>query len=69
MARGPNQWPASDAMHSVAHFRSEMMQFYEDGFLLGRAVLRILALGLGLQEDYLEALVEGDGAMITCQAH
>jgi len=69
MARGPNKWPASDAMPDFARVQSEMLQFYEDGFILGQAVLRILALGLGLSEDYFQSLVEGDGAIVTCRAH
>jgi len=47
MALGPNKWP-SEA--ECPGYRSEMMQCYNDWMVLGRALFRILALGLRLPE-------------------
>jgi len=67
MTRGPNRWPVE--AEGCPAFRSEMMRFYDSCVVLGQALLRILALGLGLPREYFDALVEGENAMMTCRAH
>jgi len=66
MARGPNKWP-SEA--ECPGYRSEMMQCYNDWMVLGRALFRILALGLGLPDSYFDALMEGENLIATCRSH
>lgn len=66
LASGPNKWPAEA---DCTGFRSEMMRFFDDGMVLARVLLRVLALGLGLPEDRLHALMEGAKVVATCRAH
>jgi len=66
MASGPNKWPGEA---DCAGFREEMARFFDDGILLARALLRILALSLGLPTDRFIALMQGDKVVATCRAH
>lgn len=65
MVRGPNKWPAQMG----EEFREEMMRFFEDTERIGRMVLRVLAMGLGVDGEYFEGLMEGGNVCMTCRAH
>ena len=66
LASGPNKWPDEAECEG---FRAEMMRFFDDGMVLVRALLCVLALGLELPEDRLHALMEGEKVLATCRAH
>ena len=58
---GPNQWP--QAMEDFEHFQRTSMEYYHAVFDLAKDVLGVLALTLGVDENYFDTLT--DGAVAT----
>ena len=58
---GPNQWP--QAVEDPEHFQRTSMEYYHAVFDLAKDVLGVLALTLGVDENYFDTLT--DGAVAT----
>lgn len=65
VAGEPNQWPASTKPGDQAdEFRRVMMAFHERGRVLHGQIMRAIAVGLGIDEDWFEGFVrKGDNTL------
>lgn len=59
--QGPNQWPPEDA---VPGFRETFMQYLNAVHQLSKAMFRLMALSLGLEENYFDDFVSGENCML-----
>lgn len=56
---GENQWPDEDILPG---FRASYLRYYAELLELSRALMRIFALALDLEEDFFDAMTEFPGA-------
>lgn len=64
--QGPNQWPAEG---ECPGFRGVMMEYFEAMRRLSRAMFRLMALGLGLEERWFDDFVASRDSVGICRAH
>jgi isopenicillin N synthase-like dioxygenase len=60
--QGPNQWPAEA---DVEGLRAVMMDYFRETQALSKTMLRLIALGLGLEETYFDEFVGGEDCVCS----
>ncbi|KAG6002463.1 hypothetical protein E4U21_003029 [Claviceps maximensis] len=63
-SRFPNQWPNEDDLVSLKGFRTDMLDFYGACQALHAEVMRAIALGMGLEQDFFHPFInEGNNTL------
>lgn len=64
--QGRNQWPAEEVCPG---FRAVMGEYFEAMRGLSRAVFRLMALSLGLDEEWFDSFVASEDSVTICRVH
>ncbi|KAL4937764.1 hypothetical protein BDV06DRAFT_232379 [Aspergillus oleicola] len=62
--QGPNQWPGS-----IPELEEAYMAYFDAVHMLSKAVFRLMALSLGLNEEYFDQFASGPDGLCLCRAH
>lgn len=64
--QGPNQWPDE---HLAPHFKTVYMEYFNAVHSLSKTMFRIIALSLGMPEDYFDDLAADPDKTCLCRSH